>query len=99
MVGRLFLVTDFDGSGLCLELLNDLDDLHPRRIVPMGCRSMMTPLQRKEAVLASVNLLMKDLLQLIISNSQEQMFAEEKRRRFAEEMANNEARRHSDWFT
>ena len=54
---------------------------------------------KKEAVIASINVLMKDLLKLILAYSQEQMFAEEKRRRMAEEMANNEARRHSDWFT
>ena len=58
-----------------------------------GCNS------KKEAVIASINVLMKDLLKLILAYSQEQMFAEEKRRRMAEEMANNEARRHSDWFT
>ena len=55
--------------------------------------------KKKEAVIASINVLMKDLLKLILAYSQEQMFAEEKRRRMAEEVANNEARRHSDWFT
>ncbi len=59
----------------------------------------MTACYKKEAVIASINQLLRDLLKLILIYSQDQIYAEEKRRRVAEQQADNEARRHSDWFT
>ncbi len=59
----------------------------------------MTAFYKKEAVIASINELLRDLLKLILIYSQDHIYAEEKRRRMVEQQADNEARRHSDWFT
>ena len=67
--------------------------------VPVLAFLIMTACCKKEAVIASINQLLRDLLKLILIYSQDHIYAEEKRRRMAEQQADNEARRHSDWFT